>query len=298
VELIVQPGDGSKPLISAVERAEQAIDLVIFRFDLKALEKAIEAAVKRGVAVRALIAHTNSSGDKRLRQLELRMLDAGVTVSRTADELVRYHGKMLIIDRKALHVYGFNYTGLDIRSRSFGLVTGDRQAVQEALRLFECDSQRQKYEPSCDTLIVSPENARDRLASFIADTKKQLMIWDPRISDPQMVRLIRERAKDGVDVRVIGKIARRGSDIKGQKSPVRLHVRAMVSDGVAAFVGSQSLRALELDGRREIGLFVRDHKVVRRIAEVFESDWARTELGQKEARTHKELELERAEQAG
>jgi hypothetical protein len=33
----------------------------------------------------------------------------------------------------------------------------------------------------------------------------------------------------------------------------RLHVRAMARDGDAAFVGSQSLRALELDGRREVG---------------------------------------------
>jgi hypothetical protein len=39
------------------------------------------------VAVRALIAHTNFGGEKRLRQLELRMLQAGVTVTRTADDL-------------------------------------------------------------------------------------------------------------------------------------------------------------------------------------------------------------------
>ena len=56
-----------------------------------------------------------------LRKLELRLLEQGVSVSRTADDLVRYHGKMIIIDNRVLHVYGFNFTGLDIeRSRSFG----------------------------------------------------------------------------------------------------------------------------------------------------------------------------------
>ncbi|HEX5110115.1 MAG TPA: phospholipase D-like domain-containing protein, partial [Vicinamibacterales bacterium] len=99
MELIVQPTDGVAPLISAVEGAQKTIDLIIFRFDLRAVEKAIESAVKRGVAVRALIAHTNSGGEKRLRQLETRMLDFGVSVSRTADDLVRYHGKLLIVDR-------------------------------------------------------------------------------------------------------------------------------------------------------------------------------------------------------
>jgi hypothetical protein len=75
------------PSLAGIERAKTTLDIAIFRFDLKPVEKAIEAAVKRGVAVRALIAHTNSGGEKRLRQLELRMLDAGVTVTRTADDL-------------------------------------------------------------------------------------------------------------------------------------------------------------------------------------------------------------------
>jgi phosphatidylserine/phosphatidylglycerophosphate/cardiolipin synthase-like enzyme len=62
------------------------------------LEKALGAAVQRGVTVRALIAHMNKGGEKRLRKLEQRLLEAGVTVARTADDLPRYHGKMTIID--------------------------------------------------------------------------------------------------------------------------------------------------------------------------------------------------------
>lgn len=100
MELLVQPADGIAPVIDAIEKAEKSLDLTIFRFDLKPLEKVVEAAVGRGVAVRALIAHTNAGGKKGLRQLELRMLQAGVTVSRTNDDLVRYYGKFLIIDRE------------------------------------------------------------------------------------------------------------------------------------------------------------------------------------------------------
>ena len=37
-------------------------------------DKAIKSAVKRGVAVRTLIAHTNSGGEKGLRKLEQRLL--------------------------------------------------------------------------------------------------------------------------------------------------------------------------------------------------------------------------------
>jgi phosphatidylserine/phosphatidylglycerophosphate/cardiolipin synthase-like enzyme len=291
LELIVQPTAGTKPILAAIEKARTELDIVIFRFDLKSVEKAIEAAVKRGVAVRALIAHTNSGGEKRLRQLELRMLDAGVTVTRTADDLTRYHGKMMIVDREELHVYGFNFTGLDLKSRSLGMIVRERRLVQEALRLFESDALRQEFEASFDGFVVSPENAREQLATFIKRTKKTLVIWDPKLTDPQMLRLIAQRVKKGVDVRVIGKVAKRGAGIRAQKSPMRLHVRAAVRDCTEAFIGSQSLRALELDGRREVGLFCRDQKLVKTIADLFESDWAKTEKGQKE---HKVVEKELA----
>ena len=293
MELIVQPADGTKPILAAIDGATTTVDIVIFRFDLKSVEKALEAAVKRGVAVRALIAHTNSGGDKRLRQLELRMLDAGVTVTRTADDLTRYHGKLMIVDREELHVYGFNYTGLDIKSRSLGVVSRDRRFVQEALRLFESDVLRQEFEPNIDGFVVSPENAREQLATFIKRARKSLAIWDPKLSDPQMIRLLTQRAKMGVDIRVIGKVAKRAAgNLRVQKSPLRLHVRAAIRDGSEGFVGSQSLRALELDGRREVGILTRDAKVVKAMAEQFEADWAKTELGQKEIKVgEKELAL-------
>jgi phosphatidylserine/phosphatidylglycerophosphate/cardiolipin synthase-like enzyme len=283
LELIVQPADGVKPIVTAINDAKKSVDLIIFRFNVKAIEKATVAAIERGVVVRALIAHTNSGGDKQLRQLELRMLAKGISVSRTGGDLVRYHGKLMIVDREELHLYGFNLTSVDLKSRSFGVVTKDRRIVQEALRLFDADAQRQEYEPTLSGFVVSPENAREELATFIKRAKKSLAIYDPKVTDTQMLRLIHQRARAGVDVRVIGKVGKRGTDLRVQKMPgPRLHVRGIIRDGETAFVGSQSLRALELDARREVGLIAHDPKVVKRMIEVFEEDWAKTEIGKKE----------------
>jgi phosphatidylserine/phosphatidylglycerophosphate/cardiolipin synthase-like enzyme len=300
VELIVQPTDGITPLLETIATAQKSLDVMIFRFDLKSMEKELEAARDRGVVVRALIAHQGSQGEKKLRQLELRMLEKGILVARTGDEFTRYHGKMMIVDRETLHVYGFNFTALDLKSRSFGIVTKDRKAVTEAIRLFEADTLRQEYEPQDDgTFVVSPESAREMLATFIKRARKQLFIYDPKVTDLQMIRLINQRIKAGVDVRIIGKVGKRGGGaMRVQKMPTyRLHVRTMVRDGDTAFVGSQSLRALELDARREIGLIVKEPKTVRELAEVFEGDWSKTDLAAKEAKeAKKELKEKKAEE--
>ena len=201
MKLIIQPDAGVAPVVTAIKQAKKSVDVTIFRLDRNEITRALEAAVGRGVNVRALIAHTHSGSDKVLRKLELRLLAAGVTVSRTADDLVRYHGKMMIIDERVLHVYGFNFTRLDIaKSRSLGVITKNRKLVQEALKLFKADDTRQTYMPGSDRFVVSPENARERLARFISGARKQLLIYDPQVSDDAMLRLIKQRIKAGVDV--------------------------------------------------------------------------------------------------
>src|SRR5580700_1830958 len=161
MKLFVQPGDGVTPLVKAINEAKKSVEILIFRFDRPEIEKALVNAVVRGVSVRALIAYTNRGGERSLRALEMRLLGAGVTVARTDDDLIRYHGKIMIIDGRELYLMGFNFTSLDMeRSRSFAIITDDRKIVQEAIDLFDADSKRLPYTPGTDALVVSPVNAR------------------------------------------------------------------------------------------------------------------------------------------
>src|SRR5580704_1500768 len=156
MKLLIQPGDGVAPLVKGINDAKSTVEVLIFRFDRVEIENALVKAVSRGVAVRALIAYTNRGGERNLRALEMRLLAAGVTVSRTDDDLVRYHGKMMIVDGHDLYLMAFNFTNLDIeRSRSFAVVTDDKETVQEGIRLFDADSKRLPYTPEIDNFVVS-----------------------------------------------------------------------------------------------------------------------------------------------
>jgi cardiolipin synthase A/B len=275
VKLVIQPEAGAVPIVKAIKTARKKIDIFIFRFDRDEIEKALGAAVLRGVTVRALIAHTNRGGEARLRKLEQRLLAAGVLVSRTADDLTRYHAKYMVAD-STLHLFGFNFTKIDIdKSRSFAISTRDTKAVQEASKLFESDVTRQPYTPGKSNLVVSPDNARAMLSAFIRGARKELAIYDAKVYDAAMIRLLKERAAKGVTVRVIGSVKGKDAGINTRKlATMRMHVRAIVRDGTRAFVGSQSLRKDELENRREIGLIITNPVVARKLLQVFESDWA------------------------
>lgn len=274
MKLIVQPGDGTAPLIKAIKKARKSVEIVIFRFDQIELEKALIDAVERGVFVHALIAFTNRGGEENLRKLEMRFLAKGITVARTADDLVRYHGKMMLIDRKELFVLAYNFTHLDMdRSRSFGIATKNRDLVQEASKLFECDTKRQPYKAGCSRFIVSPVNARQQLTAFLKGAKQELMIYDINASDRAILRVLEERYRAGVRIRVIGEVARNKELAVRRLQGMRLHARIIVRDRKTAFLGSQSLRKLELESRREVGIISGGGKVVNALIGIFEEDW-------------------------
>ena len=276
MKLLVQPDDGANPILTAINRAKKTLEVVVFRLDRKQIEEAIRAAAARGVFVRALVAFSNRGGEQQLRRLETRFLDSGVTVTRTSDDLVRYHAKMMIVDRKILYVLSYNFTTLDVEhSRGFGIVTRNKMLVQEAARLFESDTKRQPYTPQLSNFLVSPLNARKQLAEYIGNARKELLIYDPKISDSQMVRLLMDRQKAGVGVRILGRLGKKAGELDARRmGTFRLHTRTIVRDRKDAFVGSQSLRKLELDSRRELGLIVKEKKVIAKLVETFESDWA------------------------
>jgi cardiolipin synthase len=284
VNLIVLPVDGMAAVVRALRRARKSVQITIFRCDLPEIEKALGAVAARGVAVHALIAQNNRTGEKQLRKLEQRLLGQGITVSRTSDDLVRYHYKFLVIDERVLCVFGFNYTKLDLsKRRSFGIITRQRSLVTEACTLFEADATRQPFTSAAPDLVISPVNARARLEKLIGKARESLRIYDPQAIDPALLRLLKKKVEAGVDVRLLGKAGKGGAGLRVEDLPgLRVHVRAILRDDRELFIGSQGMRTIELDRRREVGIVLRDRSAIRRFRDVFEEDWESTGADEKE----------------
>ena len=95
-----------------------------------------------------------------------------------------------------------------------------------------------------------------------------------KLSDPEFVRFLNDKITAGVEVRIVARAPVKNGNLPVRISPMRLHVRGMVRDGHDIFLGSMSMRRLELGARREVGVIVHDPKSVKRMTEIFEADWA------------------------
>jgi cardiolipin synthase len=275
MQVIIQPRDGIEPFLEGIKQAEESVEVILYRLDRLEIEQELVVAAARGVRVHALVTYTNKEDLKEIRKLERRLAERGVKVTRTAEDLVRYHTKMMIIDRRTLYLLTFNFTFLDIHhSRSFGVITDKHNLIAEAVRVVEADVNGQSNRVEAEHFVISPVNSRRRLSEFILGAKKQLLIYDGKLTDSRMIRLLESQADAGVEIKVIGAMSRTALGVEVRAMPlIRLHAQAIIRDGREVFFGSQSLRKVELDQRREVGLITSDAGAVRSFKVIFEMDW-------------------------
>ena len=122
--------------------------------------------------------------------------------------------------------------------------------------------------------MVSPETSRDVLTKFISRARRRLPIYDARLR----IRTSSTRAAPEGGRRRPGAGARQGAETGPGRRPPHSRTCAFTSapsfaTAQHAFVGSQSLRKLELDRRREVGVITTDPRVAKKIVSVFEADW-------------------------
>ena len=77
MELIVQPTDGIKPLLETIGQAQKSVDVMILRFDLKAMEKELVAARER---VYAAVAQIGLDGSHHRSDIALKAEQGLITV--------------------------------------------------------------------------------------------------------------------------------------------------------------------------------------------------------------------------
>src|SRR5262245_32905247 len=144
MQVIIQPRDGIEPFLKGIKQAKESIEVILYRLDRLEIEQELVEASARGVRVHALVTYTNKEDLKEIKKLEKRLAERGVKITRTAEDLVRYHSKMMVIDRRVLYLLTFNFTFLDIHhSRSFGVITDKPHFISEAVQLFEADVEGQ-----------------------------------------------------------------------------------------------------------------------------------------------------------
>jgi phosphatidylserine/phosphatidylglycerophosphate/cardiolipin synthase-like enzyme len=251
-------------IIDVIRRARRRLTLSLFRCNDSEILAELAAAVARGVTVEVLVTSRAKGGRKKIEKLWRALEQTGADVRAYTDPVVKYHAKYLVADDGPAIIASLNFTKKCFRKTCDALVITHDPAVVSGLRRLwaaDCDRAAMPLDLS-DRLVLGPERARKQLTALVEQARSSIRLIDAKLSDPDLVSLLKARGADGVSVEVFA--AKR---LGIQKS----HGKIMLIDDRIAVVGSLALAALSLDFRREVAIVVTDPAAVAEAAALFRS---------------------------
>lgn len=315
VSFFLEPDDGRKPLLEAIRRARESIDVTMYHLtDFKeagsretksrhrhTIVQALVEKARQGVQVRLIL-------DRRSAKEEvvgaLTRAGAGVHISSPVFEYS--HQKSLLIDGREALILSMNLTpGTFKHTRDYGVITRDPDVVREVRLVFDSDFSLREPPPplpatpevSNPYLVWSPVNSRKRLSDLLASARSTVILTTEHFTDRDIIGQLKSLAQGGVDVRIVLPARPAGlADPEGNRKAIEelkalarirtltppyskdypyIHGKMMVVDGARAYVGSENLSPTSLEKNRELGILISDPEALARLQSAFDQDFGK-----------------------
>jgi len=260
--VVITVEDRRAAIIEIIRNAKRHIALSLFRCNDDAIFAELEAATARGVTVEVLTTSRAKGGRKKLAKMRASLDKTGATVKTYTDAVVKYHAKYLIADDGPALVASLNLTKKCFRSTCDAIVvTYDPAVVSSLRRLMAADAARDRMpDDLAERLVIGPERARKQFTALIRQARTSIRLIDAKLSDPDIVTLLKERRAEGVRVEVF--------DSK-KLGEWKSHGKILLIDDARLVVGSLALAALSLDFRREVAIVVDEPTAVAEALDLF-----------------------------
>lgn len=310
--LTVLPQDGRTLYFQALDSAKREILIEICVLEDPAILQHVQAALKRGVQVRAIVDRGKYAAlPTEQTNLARYLVRPGGQLHLSNPIFPRSFPKIILIDSSLL-VYGSACldTTTFMQYRDFATTSTDPQLVRDLLNLFANDwsysaavgKKAPAFNPTPPVtrldLLISPVTSAARLVRLYQAADRTLDVYTELLGNPTLESELAAAVKRGVQVRLIAPetvnggtpddqklqhdslaaLAAAGVDVhvSGPDQTPQLpymHARAAIVDGRIAFLGSISLSPDSITFNREMGLIFRNPLLVSALAVQFRSDF-------------------------
>lgn len=311
-QLYIGPEAGETPVLNLISNAQKNVDLSIYLLTNQSVITALCAAAKRGVDVRVILERNPFNPENPDAPLQVNveasktLTKAGVRVGWSDPAFNFNHSKYMVLDRSTALVTTSNFTNSGLnKNREMGVLVQDSKDVSELQKIFNGDWTHSYYKTSDPHLVVSPDNSRGKLLGMISKATKTIRLEVEVFSDFDAIKVLSDKAAQGVDVQVLlaepSRVSSNGDvgkqllaskiAVKYQIDPF-LHAKAVVVDDKTAYIGSINFTRSSMDRNREIGLMLEDVGILNTLKGLWDKDWSKATNPENYVPTPKELSFD------
>lgn len=279
------PEAGEAPYVDVLKTATTSIKMTAYLMGYGGIYDTLIEKAKAGVKVQIMFDEGQTANQKYFDALTA----AGAEGKWSDPTFPYFHNKYFVVDgtKAVVSTGNYSYTYSVQKERNFVAQVSDPDDVADLNTLFEADWNGTPLTMSCTRLLISPINSKDRLLDLIKSAKTTILVESMQFAELDVRAAITDAKKAGVSVRVIlaapswiDANTDAATYLKSQgimpryMSKPGVHVKAIIVDGKAAYMGSENLSYTSLTKNREVGLFITETDGVTQMSNTFETDWA------------------------
>lgn len=283
---LVTPGkDTRSQLVADIDQARKSVLVECYLISDPAVVASLKDAKTRGCDVHVIMEESPYGGFSMNRTVRNELRSAGIDAIWGNRVYSFTHAKFIVIDACMAWIMTANLTKSAFeKNREILVRTGNTAVVGELTRIFQADKQRSPYRAK--TLVVSPVNGRQEIGDVLGGARSTIDVATEVFDDPGIRRILEDRARHGVAVRVLTASADKipanrvtRSLLQGTRIQMQylgtpyLHAKYMIIDHRIAYIGSHNLSAGSLDENRETGVLTEDRLVLGVLDKTFAADW-------------------------
>lgn len=286
-ELVVMREKGLETLVSMISESKESIDLHIYIITTssKELMDSLKDAMDRGVKLRLMVEDDpfywkqpkENPSEKAINELVERGAEYKPDNPVFSKSRVTHEKSMVFDGKKGLILTGNLGGSTFSKNLDLGaIVVENPKTVDQMKTIFDSDWNRTPLPDLGETnLVISPENAREKITGLVLGAKQSIQILQQGLSDKELISSIAKRSQEGINTEITltdpgiaqgvmqsgAYLALNGADVNFMVSPY-IHAKALgVDKGTEdskTYVGSQNFSQSGIDKNRELGYIFQD----------------------------------------
>jgi phosphatidylserine/phosphatidylglycerophosphate/cardiolipin synthase-like enzyme len=287
VQILVEPSDDGSALVAAIANAKTSVHVTMYLLSDPSALRALEEQHRAGRDVKVVLNRNFVDREGSNRDVFNELRGAGIAVAWAPAAFTLTHEKCVILDGQEAWIMTMNLDQSAAKNnREYLAIDTDLADVQEAEAIFEADFAGTPATVS-GKLVVSPVNARAKLVALLRTAKRTIDLEGEELSDDEVVSALTNAAAEGVSVSVVLSdmaplaaqttavtvLTAAGIRVVTVSRPY-IHAKAIVVDGIAAYVGSENFTAASLGYNRELGVLFDARAAVTKVETTILGDFA------------------------